>query len=186
MKIKELDIQGPLIIETNVFPDQRGCFYESFNIKKLSELGINANFVQDNVSKSKKGVVRGLHYQLDPFSQAKLIIVLSGKILDVIVDVRKGSPTFGKHVSVELASKDHKVFFIPKGFAHGFIALEADTIVQYKCDEYYSPKHERGINILDPTLNIDWNYPKDKIIIADRDLQFPLFDKAEMNFIYEA
>ena len=186
MKIKELDIQGPLIVETNLFPDHRGCFYESFNIKKLSELGIKNNFVQDNVSESKKGVVRGLHYQLDPFSQAKLIIVLSGEILDVIVDIRKGSPTFGKHISVKLASDNHKILFIPKGFAHGFIALEDNTIVQYKCDEHYSPEHERGIRFSDPTLDIDWNYPKGKIIIADRDLQFPLFDKAEMNFIYEA
>ena len=185
MKTIELDIQGPLIVETNAFPDHRGHFYESFNIKKLSELGINNNFVQDNVSVSKKGVIRGLHYQLEPFSQAKLIIVLSGKILDVIVDIRKGSPTFGKYISVELSSVDHKMFYIPKGFAHGFIALEDNTIIQYKCDGYYSPEHERGIRFSDPILNIDWNYPKDKIIIADRDLQFPLFDKAEMNFIYE-
>lgn len=185
MKIKELDIQGPKIVETNVFPDNRGCFYESFNIKKLSDLGIKNNFVQDNVSESKKGVVRGLHYQLYPFSQAKLIIVLSGKILDVVVDIRKGSPTFGKHLSVELASKDHKILFIPKGFAHGFIALEDETAVQYKCDGYYSPDHERGINITDPILNINLNYPQDHIIITDRDLQFPLFDKAEMNFVYE-
>ena len=186
MKTIELDIQGPLIIEAKVFPDHRGCFYESFNIKKLLKLGINNNFVQDNVSESKKGVLRGLHYQLDPFSQAKLIIVLSGEILDVIVDIRKGSPTFGKHLSIELSSKDHRILFIPKGFAHGFIAIKDDTIVQYKCDRYYSPEHERGINFSDPTLNINWNYPKDKIIIADRDLQFPLFNKAEMNFTYEA
>ena len=180
-----LNIPGPLIVETRVFPDHRGHFYESFNIKKLSEIGITNKFVQDNVSMSRKGVVRGLHYQLEPFSQAKLIVVLSGKILDVVVDIRKGSPTFGKYLSVELSSKDHKMLFIPKGFAHGFIALEDDTMIQYKCDEYYSPEHERGINFSDPNLNIDWNFPKDQIIIAERDLQFPLFEQAEMNFVYE-
>ena len=180
-----LNIPGPLIVETKLFPDDRGYFFESFNIKKLSEVGITNNFVQDNVSVSKQGVLRGLHYQLQPKAQAKLINVLSGKILDVVVDIRKGSPTFGKYISVELSSEDHKMLFIPKGFAHGFIALEDYTMIQYKCDEYYSPEHERGIRFSDPNLNIDWNFPKDQITIADRDLQFPLFEQAEMNFVYE-
>ena len=186
MNITKFNIQGPLLIETKVFYDERGYFFEAFNVKKLAEIGINNNFVQDNVSSSKKGVLRGLHYQLQPMAQAKLIGVFSGKIMDVIVDIRKGSPTFGKHLSVELSSKDHKMLFIPKGFAHGFIALEDDTMIQYKCDGYYSPEHERGINFLDPTLNINWNYPKDKIIIAKRDQEFPLLSQADVNFIYEA
>ena len=185
MKVSKLNISGPLLIETKLFPDDRGYFFEAFNIKKLSEIGITNNFVQDNVSVSKQGVLRGLHYQLQPKAQAKVISVLSGKILDVVVDIRKGSPTFGKYLSVELSSEDNKMLFIPKGFAHGFIALENDTMIQYKCDGYYSPEHERGISFSDPNLNIDWNYPKDKIIIAERDIQFPLFEQAEMNFVYE-
>lgn len=185
MEISKFDITGPMIITPTLFTDERGLFFESFNTKKLSELGVKCNFVQDNVSRSEFGVLRGLHYQIEPKSQAKLITVLTGKILDVAVDIRKGSPTFGKYISVELFAEDHKIFFIPKGFAHGFVSLEEDTLVQYKCDDFYSPESERGINYLDPEININWKFEKEKIIITDRDNQFPNMNEADINFVYE-
>ncbi|MBN2788826.1 MAG: dTDP-4-dehydrorhamnose 3,5-epimerase [Candidatus Delongbacteria bacterium] len=185
MEVSKFDIKGPMLLTPRSFKDERGLFLESFNLRKLSEIGINNIFVQDNVSESRLGVLRGLHYQIIPLAQAKMIIVLSGKILDIAVDIRKGSPTYGKHISVELSSTERNMLFIPNGFAHGFIALQDNTIVQYKCDEYYSPEHERGINYSDPALNIDWKYPEDKMIVAKRDLEFPNLDKADMNFIYE-
>jgi dTDP-4-dehydrorhamnose 3,5-epimerase len=184
-EIIKTDFKGILIIEPKVFTDDRGCFFESFNSKKLSDSGIKADFVQDNVSRSKKGVLRGLHYQLDPMAQTKLLTVLSGKILDVAVDLRAGSPTFGKHLSVELSSDNKRMVVIPKGFAHGFVALEDNTLVMYKCDNYYSPVHERGIRYNDPSLNINWILPDKDTIIAKRDLSFPSFLEAENDFVFE-
>jgi dTDP-4-dehydrorhamnose 3,5-epimerase len=183
--ISQTKLKGLFIIEPKMFADERGYFFESFNKEKLKDEGIKADIVQDNVSRSKKGVVRGLHYQLEPMSQTKLISVLSGKILDVAVDLRKGSPTFGEYLSVELSSENCKMIMIPKGFAHGFVSLEDDTIIMYKCDRYYSPTHERGIRFNDPVLKIDWKLPEKELIIAKRDLVFPAMSDAEMNFIYE-
>ncbi len=185
-EILKTDFKGILIIDPKVFSDDRGCFFESFNSKKLYDAGIKADFVQDNISRSKKGVLRGMHYQLDPLAQTKLLTVLSGKILDVAVDLRKGSPTFGKHLSVELSSDNKRMVVIPKGFAHGFVALEDNTLVMYKCDNYYSPVHERGIRFNDPALNINWLLPEKELIITKRDVSFPIMSEAEMNFVYEA
>ena len=185
-EIFKTDFKGILIIEPKVFSDDRGCFFESFNSKKLNDAGIKADFVQDNVSRSKKGVLRGMHYQLDPLAQTKLLTVLSGKILDVAVDLRKGSPTFGKHLSVELNSDNKRMVVIPRGFAHGFVALEDNTLVMYKCDNYYSPVHERGIRFNDPALNLNWLLPEKELIITKRDLSFPIMSEAENNFVYEA
>lgn len=184
-EIIKTNFKGILIIEPKVFTDERGCFFESFNRRKLSDTGIKADFVQDNVSRSKKGVLRGLHYQLDPLAQTKLLTVLSGRILDVAVDLRTGSPTFGKHLSVELNSDDKRMVLIPKGFAHGFVALEDNTLVMYKCDNYYSPVHERGIRYNDPALNINWILPEKDLVITKRDMGFPLMSDAEMNFLFE-
>jgi len=184
-EIIKTDFKGILIIEPKVFSDDRGCFFESFNSKKLSDSGIKADFVQDNISRSKKGVLRGLHYQLDPMAQTKLLTVLSGKILDVAVDLRAGSPTFGKHLSVELNSDNKRMVLIPRGFAHGFVALEDNTLVMYKCDNYYSPVDERGIRYNDPSLNINWILPEKDLVITKRDMSFPLMSNAEMNILFE-
>ncbi|HAQ62237.1 TPA: dTDP-4-dehydrorhamnose 3,5-epimerase [Candidatus Delongbacteria bacterium] len=184
-KLIETSIKNLYLIEFKRFSDERGHFFESFNRLKLSDSGVDIDFIQDNVSKSKKGVLRGLHYQIDPFSQTKLLTVLNGRILDVAVDLRKKSPTFGKYLSFELSSEDNTMLLIPKGFAHGFIALCDDTVIQYKCDRYYSPAHERGILFKDSNLNIDWKYPEKDMIIAKRDLNFQSFLEAENNFVFE-
>lgn len=185
-EITKTDFQGILLIEPKVFIDDRGCFFESFNSKKLYDAGIKTDFVQDNISRSKKGVLRGMHFQLDRLAQTKLLTVLSGKIIDVAVDLRKGSPTFGKHISIELNSENKRMVLIPKGFAHGFVALEDNTLVMYKCDNYYSPVHERGIRFNDPALNINWILPENDLVITKRDMSFPIMSEAEMNFVYEA
>lgn len=187
MPIKKINtgMKDLVIIENKMFSDDRGYFFESYNKNNLSKIGINAEFIQDNVSRSKKGVLRGLHYQLNPMSQTKLLTVLSGSILDVAVDLRKNSPTFGKYLSFELSADDNRSIFIPKGFAHGFVALSDNTVILYKCDNYYSHESERGIRFNDPVLNIDWKLSEKDLTIAKRDLNFPLFSEAEMNFIYE-
>jgi dTDP-4-dehydrorhamnose 3,5-epimerase len=182
VRITETGIEGLYIIETKVFKDERGYFFESFNRLILSEAGINIEFVQDNISKSKYGVIRGLHYQLEPKSQSKLLTVLSGKILDVAVDLRKNSPTFGKHFSVEVEAGGGKMILIPKGFAHGFVSLCDDTVIIYKCDNYYSPEREGGIRFDDPDLAIDWKLPLEELTVAERDRNFPLFKNAVINF----
>lgn len=181
-RIEETGIKGLLIIESRIFSDERGYFFEAFNKSHLSRIGLDTEFVQDNVSKSGYGVVRGLHYQLEPASQTKLLTVLSGKILDVAVDLRKNSETYGKHFSVKLEAGEGRMILIPKGFAHGFASLTKDTVLLYKCDSIYSPSHERGIIYNDPDLNIDWNIPPSDVVITERDLSFPLFKNAEMNF----
>ncbi len=168
MVLTKCKINGLFIIEPKVFEDSRGVFFETFNEKKFKEeIGIEFNFVQDNESISKKNVLRGLHFQLPPFSQGKLVRVVSGRALDVAVDIRKTSPTFGQHQLVELSAENKKQFWIPPGFAHGFVALEENTIFNYKCTNYYSPVSERTIQWNDPLLNIDWEVSQP--IISEKD-----------------
>ena len=176
MKITETDIQGLLVVEPEVFGDSRGYFFESFSKRKFEELtGIQVDFVQDNESKSSYGVVRGLHFQKGSHAQAKLVRVIKGRVLDVAVDLRPDSPTFGKYRAMELSEDNHLQFFIPKGFAHGFSVLSDEAVLQYKCDEYYAPDQEGGIAWNDPELNIDWKIPEDKVVISRKDTCHPTF-----------
>ncbi|HKO79190.1 MAG TPA: dTDP-4-dehydrorhamnose 3,5-epimerase [Chitinophagaceae bacterium] len=179
------EIPGLLIFEPRIFSDNRGYFFESYNEKVFKEEGIDIRFVQDNQSLSSYGVIRGLHYQLNPHAQTKLIRVLSGKILDVAVDLRKGSPTFGLHFDIELSAENKKQLLIPKGFAHGFSVLSDKAEVSYKCDVFYNKESERGIRFDDPSLNIDWQIPADKAIVSDKDLVLPALTACETNFIFE-
>lgn len=182
MKFTETGFQGLLIFEPHIHSDSRGYFMESFNQEILRKAGIAFDPVQDNESSSVKGVIRGLHYQLRPFDQAKLIRVIEGKILDLALDIRKTSKTFGKWYALELDSEGKKQLFIPKGFAHGFSVLSKTAVIQYKCDNLYRPSHERGIDLNDSTLGIDWKVSNDKAIISDKDLKNPRFRDAENNF----
>jgi dTDP-4-dehydrorhamnose 3,5-epimerase len=182
MKITLTEFDGLLIIEPVVFSDSRGYFFESFNTDTFRKAGISFIPVQDNESKSDKGVIRGMHYQLRPFDQAKLIRVIEGKILDVVLDIRKTSKTFGKWLSVELDSENRKQLFIPKGFAHGFSVQSKTAVIQYKCDNFFRPASERGILVTDPALGIDWKTDISKAIISERDLNLPHFNLAENNF----
>lgn len=168
MKIEKTKIEGPLIIEPNVFRDERGYFFESFNLKAIREAGISDNFVQDNQSCSQKNVVRGLHFQRPPFAQAKLVRVIKGSVVDFAVDIRKNSPTYGHYVSVFLSAENFRQFYIPIGFAHGFTALEDDTIFAYKCSNFYNKESEGSIIYNDPTVNIDWG--TDAPIVSAKDL----------------
>lgn len=171
MKVINTAIQGVVILEPQVFGDERGYFFESFSQKRFAEEVGPTVFVQDNESKSVYGVVRGLHYQKPPYTQAKLVRVVKGCVLDVVVDLRAGSATFGKHVSVELSENNKKQFFIPKGFAHGFAVLSEEAIFQYKCDQYYMPESEGGVRFDDPALGIDWRIPREKMILSEKDLK---------------
>jgi dTDP-4-dehydrorhamnose 3,5-epimerase len=180
MNVTKTSIPEVLIIEPRVFYDPRGYFFESFSQAKFEESVINTRFVQDNESKSDYGVLRGLHYQIPPFSQSKLVKVVSGRVLDVAVDIRVGSPTFGKYVSAELTSDNKLMMFIPRGFAHGFIVLSDDCIFQYKCDNYYSPAHEGALSWSDPTVNIDWRVPEEDILLSDKDKNQPLLKDAKL------
>jgi dTDP-4-dehydrorhamnose 3,5-epimerase len=182
MKIIETGFEGLYIIEPDVFKDERGYFFESFNKKKFSVLGIEFNPMQDNESKSSAGVIRGLHYQLNPAAQAKLIRVVSGSIFDVVVDLRKKSQTFGKWFGVELDEEGKKQLFIPRGFAHGFSVISDNAVIQYKCDNLYNSKMERGISPFDPALGIDWKSDIQMAVISAKDKAAPLFADAEMNF----
>ncbi len=182
MIFNETGIPGLLIIEPRIFRDERGYFFESFNTSELESAGITDQFVQDNQSKSMRGVIRGLHYQLEPFAQSKLIRVLEGVIYDVAVDIRKGSPTFGTWHGIELSSENHLQFYIPKGFAHGFSVLSETAVVMYKCDAFYTPASEKGILYNDPSLNIDWKTAGMKEIISGKDASLPSFENAELNF----
>ncbi|MPM77475.1 dTDP-4-dehydrorhamnose 3,5-epimerase [bioreactor metagenome] len=183
MKIINTEINDLFIIEPDVFGDDRGYFFESYNKMKLDPLiGNEYIFVQDNESKSSYGVIRGLHYQLAPFSQAKLVRVLQGKVYDVAVDLRRNSPTFGNWVGVELSGENKRQFFIPKGFAHGFSVLSETAVFAYKCDEYYHPEAEAGIIYNDPSLNIDWKVKDADIKVSSKDNVLPNFEKARMNF----
>ena len=169
MQIQKTDFSGLFIIKPTIFEDSRGYFFEGYNKNVLKEYGINYDFVQDNQSKSSYGVIRGLHYQEEPYAQTKLIRVISGKILDVVVDIRKNSPTFKKTFSIELSEQNKNQLLIPKGFAHGFSVLSKTAIVFYKCDQFYNKQSERGILFNDPQLNIDWKIKPEDQIISDKD-----------------
>ena len=185
MKILKTDIEGVYIIEPHLFEDERGYFFEAFSERKFAELtGIETRFVQDNESRSTKGVVRGLHFQLAPHAQSKLVRAVRGKILDIAVDIRRGSPTFGKHITVELSEHNHRQLFIPRGFAHGFSVLEGDAIVEYKCDNYYAPETEGAIRWDDPTLAIDWHIADNEVIVSAKDKTNKLFEECEALFDY--
>ena len=186
MNIINTELPGLLIIEPKVFEDERGYFFESFRQDKIKSQNPQLIFNQDNQSKSSYGVIRGLHYQLSPYAQTKLIRVITGKILDIVVDIRKNSPTFGKHYSIELSSDNKKQFLIPQGFAHGFSVLSKFAEIIYKCDNYYNKESERGINYNDPTLNIDWKIDKGKAIVSAKDNVLPNIGQAEMNFIFNS
>ncbi len=173
MRVIETNIEGVLILEPRVFEDQRGYFFESFNLREFEEKVGRVNFVQDNESKSCYGVVRGLHFQKGEHSQAKLVRVVRGSVLDVAVDIRPGSPTFGKHVAVELTGDNHLQFFLPKGMAHGFSVLSDEAVFQYKCDCFYCPASEGAIAWDDPDLGIDWRIPADKVILSEKDRHHP-------------
>ncbi|MBI5540907.1 MAG: dTDP-4-dehydrorhamnose 3,5-epimerase [Bacteroidia bacterium] len=184
MKIIKTFIPGLVVIEPKVFSDQRGYFFESFNEKTFADNGLNYNFIQDNESKSTFGVIRGLHYQLEPYAQAKLVRVLQGCVLDVAVDLRKGSPTFGKWFGQELSCENKLQLLIPRGFAHGFSVLSETAIFIYKCDSLYNKEAERGINFNDQFLGIDWKIEENKRVISDKDIVQPLFNDAEKNFSF--
>ena len=173
MNIIETEIQGVYIIEPKVFGDSRGYFFESYSRREFEAKVGPVEFVQDNESKSYYGVVRGLHFQKPPHAQAKLVRVVKGKVLDVAVDLRKDSPTYGRHVSVELSEDNHRQVFIPKGFAHGFSVLSEEAVFQYKCDDYYAPETECAIAWNDPELNIDWRIPADQVILSEKDKRHP-------------
>jgi len=176
-------ISDVILIETTVYGDERGYFIETFRQDLLEKvIGYKVNFVQDNESKSAKGVLRGLHYQLNPYTQAKLVRVIEGSVLDVAVDIRKSSPTFGQYVSIELSAQNKHQLFIPQGFAHGFIALTDSATFVYKVDNYYSPAHERGVYFDDKQLDINWGLPYKILQISDKDRQLPSLDKIEKLF----
>lgn len=184
MKIEEPDISGLKIIHPKVFEDDRGYFFESYNKDIYNNSGLNQNWIQDNQSKSGFGVIRGLHYQLNPFSQAKLVRVLQGSIFDVALDIRKESPTFGQWFGLEINEENKIQFLIPEGFAHGFSVLSKETVVLYKCNQFYKPEAERGISYKDPLLNIDWQIPNEEILVSGKDLELPNILEAEMNFTF--
>ena len=184
MKVIETDIEGVVIIEPKVFADERGYFFESFSQKEFEEKVCKTTFVQDNESKSTYGVLRGLHFQMMPYAQSKLVRVVKGSVLDIAVDIRKGSPTFGKHVATVLSEENKMQFFVPRGFAHGFVVLSDEAIFQYKCDNYYSPQSEGGIMWNDPALNIDWQIPMEDFILSDKDKKNPLLSDSDYLFDY--
>ena len=175
MNIIETDIPGLVMIEPRVFGDSRGYFFESFSEREFTEKVGPVQFVQDNESRSRYGVVRGLHFQKEPYAQAKLVRVVSGSVLDVAVDLRKDSPTFGQHFSVELSGENHLQLYIPKGFAHGFSVLSEEVVFQYKCDAYYHPEAEGAIAWNDPDLAIDWRIPPSEVILSEKDKHHPSF-----------
>ena len=187
MEIVQTDIKDVLIIEPRVFKDSRGYFFESFSQREFDEkvspiLGHSINFVQDNESMSFYGVMRGLHFQCPPYTQSKLVRCVRGAVLDVAVDIRKGSPTYGKHVAVELTEDNHWQFFIPRGFAHGFAVLSDTAVFQYKCDEFYHPEADGGISIIDGSLGIDWKIPTDKALLSEKDTKHALLKDFDTPF----
>ena len=184
MEVIKTAIDGVVIIEPKVFGDHRGYFFESFSESRFNELVRETRFVQDNESKSRYGVLRGLHFQKPPYAQSKLVRVVKGAVLDVAVDIRKGSPTFGQHVAVELTEGNHRQFFVPRGFAHGFVVLTDEVIFQYKCDNYYAPEYEGAIAWDDPDLGIDWKIPAEDIILSAKDTCHPRLKDAEWLFDY--
>lgn len=183
MKVKEVQLKGVFVIEPNVFGDERGYFFESFNKEKFKDVS-KLDFVQDNEAYSNKGILRGLHYQKNEYAQAKLVRVVKGKVLDVVVDLRKESITYGKHFSIVLSEDNKKQLFVPRGFAHGYSVLDDNTIFQYKCDNYYSPKNEAGIRFDDLDLGIDWQLKKHEIVISDKDKALPFFRELNKSEFY--
>ena len=184
MEIIKTNIEGVVIIEPRIFKDDRGYFFESFSQREFEEKVCKTTFVQDNESKSSYGVLRGLHFQKPPFAQSKLVRVIKGAVLDVAVDIRKGSPTFGQYVSVELTGENHRQFFIPRGFAHGFSVLTEIAVFQYKCDNFYAPQADGGIQLIDGSLGIDWRIPTNKVILSEKDLKHPLLAEYDSPFDY--
>lgn len=184
MKVIRTDIPDVVIVEPKVFGDHRGYFFESFSERDFAEQVREVKFVQDNESRSCYGVVRGLHFQLPPHAQSKLVRVVSGRVLDVAVDIRRGSPTFGRHVAVELSAENHRQLFIPRGFAHGFAVLSDEAVFQYKCDSYYAPQSEAAIAWDDPAIGIDWGIPADRILLSEKDRRSPLLKDAAGLFDY--
>ena len=179
MKVTETKLKGSFVIEPDIFKDKRGYFFESFNQQKFKlHTGLKIDFIQDNESFSTKGVLRGLHYQKGEFAQAKLVRVIKGSVLDVVVDIRKKSPTFGEHVSVLLTEENKKQFFVPKGFAHGFVVLSDTAIFSYKCDNFYNKPAEGGILFSDPSLNIDWKLPHNDLLVSEKDIALPTMEEA--------
>jgi dTDP-4-dehydrorhamnose 3,5-epimerase len=184
MKVIKTEIEGLFIIEPRVFNDERGYFFESFSQREFEENIGPVHFVQDNESMSSYGVMRGLHFQHPPYTQSKLVRCVKGTVLDVAVDLRKGSSTYGKHVAVKLTEDNHRQFFIPKGFAHGFAVLSETAIFQYKCDEFYHPEVDGGISIFDETLGIDWSIPFTDAILSEKDKHHPVLSEFESPFVF--
>lgn len=184
MEVIKTDIDGVVIIEPRIFRDERGYFFESFSQRDFQEKVCRTVFVQDNESKSSYGVLRGLHFQKPPYAQSKLVRVIRGAVLDVAVDIRKGSPTFGQHVAVELTGDNHRQFFIPRGFAHGFSVLTDEVIFQYKCDNFYAPQSEGALAWDDPDLGIDWRIPADRVLLSEKDRHHSRLRDAEWLFDY--
>ena len=182
INVIDTDIEGIKIIEPRIFGDSRGYFFESYSQREFEERVCKTQFVQDNESMSIAGVVRGLHFQKPPYSQSKLVRVVKGAVLDVAVDIRKGSPTFGKHVAVELTAENHRQIFIPRGFAHGFAVLSDEAVFQYKCDNYYAPQSEGAIAWDDPDLGIDWKVSVENRILSEKDMHHPRLKDAELVF----
>lgn len=185
MEVIKTAIEGLVIIEPKVFGDARGYFFESFSQREFEEKVRKINFVQDNESMSSYGVMRGLHFQRPPFTQSKLVRCVKGKVLDVAVDIRKGSLTYGQHVAVELSEDNHRQFFVPRGFAHGFAVLSETAVFQYKCDNFYAPEADGGICILDESLGIDWQIPTDKVLLSEKDMKHALLKDFDSPFNIE-
>ena len=184
MEVIKTAIDGVVIIEPKVFKDQRGYFFESFSQREFEAKVRKINFVQDNESMSSYGVMRGLHFQRPPYTQSKLVRCVKGKVLDVAVDIRKGSPTYGQHVAVELSEDNHRQFFVPRGFAHGFAVLSDTAVFQYKCDNFYAPQADGGISIKDESLGIDWKIPTDMVILSEKDTLHSCLKNFDSPFSY--
>lgn len=181
MTFIKTDIPDVVVIEPKVFGDDRGYFVETFRLDKFEEaIGHKVDFIQDNESRSSFGVFRGLHYQLPPFTQSKLVRVIEGTVLDVAVDIRRGSPTFGRHVAVELSGENKRQLFVPRGFAHGFLVTSPTAVFSYKVDNYYAPKHDRGILYNDPEIGIDWGIESERLLLSDKDSDQPLLKDADL------
>ena len=184
MEVIKTEIEGVVIIEPRIFKDDRGYFYESFSQREFEEKVCRTVFVQDNQSKSSYGVLRGLHFQKPPYAQSKLVRCIKGPVLDVAVDIRKGSPTFGKYVAVELTEDNHRQFFVPRGFAHGFAVLSDEAVFQYKCDNFYNKESEGSVAWNDPELAIDWRIPAEKVLLSEKDKQSKTISDADYLFDY--
>ena len=182
MEVIKTAIEGLVIIQPKVFGEARGYFFESFSQREFDEKVRKIDFVQDNESMSSYGEMRGLHFQAPPFTQSKLVRCVKGRVLDVAVDIRKGSPTYGQHVAVELSEDNHRQFFVPRGFAHGFAVLSENAIFQYKCDNFYAPQADGGISILDESLDIDWQIPTDKALLSEKDMKHALLKDFDSPF----